>query len=115
MSKDRKKSDENSKNISRRGLLGTAALALGAATSAVAARSALARSADVALNSQGRVIVDGNVVRVAAKKATDTSSGKKLQESHNEKCTNTACAAQPAAASPKKPQLRRPPASDKKQ
>ena len=112
MSKNRKKSEESAKSISRRGLLGTAALALGAATSAVAARSALARSADVALDSQGRVVVDGNVIRVAAKKETGASGGKKTLEGHNEQCTNTACAASPTAA---KPTTTKKPTTDKKQ
>ena len=111
MSKDRKKSGESVKSISRRGLLGTAALALGAATSAVAARSALARSADVTLDAQGRVVVDGNVIRIAAKKTGDSATGKKM-ESQNEKCTNVGCAASPTAA---KPTTTKKPTTDKKQ
>src|SRR5947209_15969485 len=57
MSKDpRSKGDQA---VSRRGLLGKAALAVGAATSVVAARSALARSCDVAMDSAGRVLIEG--------------------------------------------------------
>src|SRR5436309_7095240 len=57
MSKDpRSKGDQA---VSRRGLLGKAALAVGAATSLVAARSALARSSDVVMDSAGRVLING--------------------------------------------------------
>src|SRR5438270_3946208 len=57
MSKDpRTKGDQA---VSRRGLLGKAALAVGAATSVVAARSALARSSDVVMDSAGRVLING--------------------------------------------------------
>jgi hypothetical protein len=46
-------------DVSRRRLLEKAALAVGAATSVVAARSALARSSDVAMDSAGRVLIHG--------------------------------------------------------
>jgi hypothetical protein len=98
MSDKSKNQKGNAKDISRRGLLGTAAIVVGAATSAMAARSALAKAADVSLDSQGRVVIDGNLVREAASKKSGSASGTKSMESHNEKCTNTACAAQPAAA-----------------
>jgi hypothetical protein len=57
MSKDPKQ--EGNAGVSRRGLLEKAALAVGAATSVVAARTALARSSDVVMDSAGRVLVDG--------------------------------------------------------
>jgi hypothetical protein len=57
MSKDPKR--EGDQGVSRRGLLEKAALAVGAATSVVAARTALARSSDVVMDSAGRVLVDG--------------------------------------------------------
>jgi hypothetical protein len=56
---------ENPKNddgVSRRGLLEKAALAVGAATSVVAARTALARSSDVVMDSAGRVLVHGSAL-----------------------------------------------------
>jgi hypothetical protein len=46
-------------DVSRRRLLGKAALAVGAATSVVAARTALARSSDVVIDSAGRVLING--------------------------------------------------------
>ncbi len=50
---------EADQDVSRRRLLEKAALAVGAATSVVAARSALARSSDVAMDSAGRVLIHG--------------------------------------------------------
>jgi hypothetical protein len=50
---------EGDQDVSRRRLLEKAALAVGAATSVVAARSALARSCDVAMDSAGRVLIHG--------------------------------------------------------
>src|SRR5689334_2687432 len=50
---------EGDQDVSRRRLLKKAALAVGAATSVVAARSALARSSDVAMDSAGRVLIHG--------------------------------------------------------
>jgi hypothetical protein len=94
----------NAKDISRRGLLGTAALVVGAATSAMAARTALAKATDISLDSQGRVVMDGTLVREAAnKKNTGGATGSKKMDSHNERCTNAGCAAQPAAATSNKP------------
>lgn len=57
MSNDPKR--EGDQGVSRRGLLEKAALAVGAATSVIAARTALARSSDVVMDSAGRVLVDG--------------------------------------------------------
>jgi hypothetical protein len=51
--------NEGDPDVSRRGLLGRAALAVGAATSVVAARTALARSSDVVIDSAGRVLING--------------------------------------------------------
>jgi len=50
---------EGDQDVSRRRLLKKAALAVGAATSVVAARTALARSSDVAMDSAGRVLIHG--------------------------------------------------------
>jgi hypothetical protein len=50
---------EGDQDVSRRRLLEKAALAVGAAASVVAARSALARSSDVAMDSAGRVLIHG--------------------------------------------------------
>jgi hypothetical protein len=57
MSKD--PTSESDQAVSRRRLLEKAALAVGAATSVVAARTALARSSDVAMDSAGRVLING--------------------------------------------------------
>ncbi len=54
---------EADQDVSRRRLLEKAALAVGAATSVVAARSALARSCDVAMDSSGRVLIHGAALR----------------------------------------------------
>lgn len=59
MSKDR----EGDQDVSRRQLLETAALAVGVTTSVVAARGALARSSEVAIDSAGRVLIDGATIR----------------------------------------------------
>jgi hypothetical protein len=53
---------EGDQAVSRRRLLEKAALAVGAATSVVAARTALARSSDVAMDSAGRVLIHGSAV-----------------------------------------------------
>lgn len=50
---------EGDEAVSRRRLLKKAALAVGAATSVVAARTALARSSDVVVDSAGRVLING--------------------------------------------------------
>jgi hypothetical protein len=54
---------EGDQDVSRRRLLERAALAVGAATSVVAVRSALARSSDVAMDSAGRVLIHGTALR----------------------------------------------------
>src|ERR1700730_15411371 len=53
---------EGDQDVSRRRLLEKAVLAVGAATSVVAARSALARSSDVAMDSAGRVLLRGDAL-----------------------------------------------------
>ena len=62
MPKDPKATEESDQDVSRRGLLEKAALIVGVATSAVATRGALARSADVVMDSAGRVLIDGATV-----------------------------------------------------
>ncbi len=57
MSKDPISQDDQ--DVSRRGLLEKAALAVATATSLVAARTALARSSDVLMDSAGRVLIHG--------------------------------------------------------
>ena len=60
MSEDPK--SDGDPGVSRRGLLEKAALAVGAATSVVAARTALARSSDVVMDSAGRVLIQGSAL-----------------------------------------------------
>jgi len=62
MSDQHKKAEETAEDISRRSLLGTAAFVVGAAASVVTARAALARSANVSLDSSARVVIDGAIV-----------------------------------------------------
>jgi hypothetical protein len=50
---------EGDEAVSRRRLLEKAALVVGVATSVVAARTALARSSDVVIDSAGRVLING--------------------------------------------------------
>jgi hypothetical protein len=104
--------------VSRRGLLGKAALAVGAATSVVAARTALARSSDVVMDSAGRVLVRGSALSTQrpdgsfdeAAKLMGTNdqcnNGGPCTGSDNKGCTNAAhCVAprtmQPMRAAPK--------------
>ena len=111
------KSDGDS-GVSRRGLLEKAALAVGAATSVVAARTALARSSDVVMDSAGRVLVHGSTLPTQrpegsfdeAAKMMGTndqcSNGGPCTGSDNKGCTNAArCVApramQPTGAAPK--------------
>lgn len=62
MPKDPKATEESDQDVSRRGLLEKVALIVGVATSAVATRGALARSADIVMDSAGRVLIDGATV-----------------------------------------------------
>ena len=69
--------------VSRRGLLEKAALAVGAATSVVAARTALARSSDVVMDSAGRVLVHGSALPTQKPEGSfETALGT------NDKCVN---------------------------
>jgi hypothetical protein len=83
MSRDPKR--EGDAGVSRRGLLGKAALAVGAATSAVAARSALARSSDVVIDSAGRVLIDG----AALPPPEDGLKEARVRNRDNTSCTNS--------------------------
>lgn len=83
MSKDPIKGDQD---VSRRRLLEKAALAVGAATSVVAARSALARSSDVAMDSAGRVLIHG----VALPAQRPEGSFEVARASNGGNCINTA-------------------------
>src|SRR5580704_8156915 len=70
--------------VSRRRLLGKAALAVGAATSVVAARTALARPSDVVIDSTGKVLING-----AALPAQSMEGCFETADSTNEgSCTN---------------------------
>ena len=116
MSKNPKSDGES--GVSRRGLLEKAALAVGTATSVVAARTALARSSDVVMDSAGRVLVHGSALSTQrpegsfdeAAKLMGTndqcSNGGPCTGSDNKGCTNAAhCVApramQPTRAAPK--------------
>ena len=72
--------------VSRRGLLEKAALVVGAATSAAAARTALARSSDVVMDSAGRVLVDG--AALPAQRPEDRLAA--VRNRDNTSCTNSA-------------------------
>src|SRR5947209_9943760 len=85
MSKDpRSKGDQA---VSRRGLLGKAALAVGAATSLVAARSALARSSDVVMDSAGRVLINGAALPAQRPEGSFEAA---VVRRDNNSCTNSA-------------------------
>ena len=83
MSKDPKSDGEH--GVSRRGLLGKAALAVGAATSAIATRTALARPSDIVIDSAGRVLVDG----VALPKPEGSYQEAIVRNKDNTSCTNS--------------------------
>src|SRR5438876_4601513 len=84
MSKDpRSKGDQA---VSRRGLLGKAALAVGAATSLAAARSALARSSDVVMDSAGRVLITG--AALPAQRPEGSFEEAVVRNRDNTSCTN---------------------------
>jgi len=86
MSKDpRSKGDQA---VSRRGLLGKAALAVGAATSLAAARSALARSSDVVMDSAGRVLING--AALPAQRPEGSFEAAVVRTRDNNSCTNSA-------------------------
>jgi hypothetical protein len=73
---------EGDQDVSRRRLLEKAALAVGAATSVAAARTALARSSDIVMDSAGRVLIHG-----AALPAPEGSFETAL-EGQNDGCNN---------------------------
>jgi hypothetical protein len=81
MSKDPISQDDQ--DVSRRGLLEKAALAVATATSLVAARTALARSSDVVMDSAGRVLIHGTALP-----AQRTEGSFKAAASNNDTCTN---------------------------
>ena len=112
MSKDPK----GDQDVSRRRLLKKAALAVGAATSVVGARSALARSSDIVMDSAGRVLIDGAALatqrpagsfeRTAANNEacaneTNCTVGSNKGCSNPRTCVAPGRAMQPAGASPK--------------
>ena len=85
---------EGDQDVSRRRLLEKAALAVGAATSVVAARSALARSCDVAMDSAGRVLIHGTAL------ATEGSFEVAAGSTNGKNCTNgSSCSGTQNAAS----------------
>jgi hypothetical protein len=79
------KSDGDS-GVSRRGLLEKAALAVGAATSVVAARTALARSSDVVMDSAGRVLVRGSALPTQRPEGSFDEAAKLMGT--NDQCNN---------------------------
>jgi hypothetical protein len=101
---------EGEQDVSRRGLLQKAALAVGAATSVVAARSALARSGDVLMDSAGRVLINGAAlatqspegsfeVAAGSSNANNCTNGSSCSGSQNSgSCTNQASCVAPRRA-----------------
>ena len=86
MSKDPIKGDQD---VSRRGLLEKAALAVGAATSLVTAGAALARSSNVVMDSAGRVLIDGATIRAQKQEGSFEEAAANV----NDQCINpTKCA-----------------------
>src|SRR5437660_8287526 len=80
MAKDSTSQDDQ--DVSRRGLLEKAALAVATATSLVAARTALARSSDVVMDSAGRVLIHGAALPAQKPEGSfETAAG-------NDTCTN---------------------------
>jgi hypothetical protein len=73
-------------DVSRRGLLEKAALAVGAATSVVAARTALARPSDVVMDSAGRVLIGGSTF--AAQRPEGSFEEAAIRNRDNTSCTN---------------------------
>lgn len=118
MSKNSKPEDK-SDNLTRRGILEKAALMVGAATSVATAESALARTADVAIDSAGRVLIGGAPLSPGAKSegtfeearggggggGSKPSGVNGARKADNMGCTNTGGCAKPAstkAVAPKK-------------
>jgi hypothetical protein len=101
-------------DVSRRKLLKKAALAVGAATSVAAARTALARSTDVVMDSAGRVLIHGAALpapegsfETALKNNAGCNNEYSCTGGSNKQCTNERnCVApnramQPSGAGPK--------------
>jgi hypothetical protein len=84
VSKDPK--SDGDPGVSRRGLLEKAALAVGAATSVVAARTALARSSDVVMDSAGRVLVHG--AELPTQRPEGSFEEARVLMGTNDKCMN---------------------------
>jgi hypothetical protein len=75
-----KQTDATVNDVSRRDVLGKAALVVGgAAASVVAPDSALARSADVSIDASGRVMMKGAVIGRPAHPGADGAIEKELQ------------------------------------
>jgi hypothetical protein len=74
---------QEDQDVSRRGLLEKAAVAVATATSLVAARTALARSSDVVMDSAGRVLIHGAALPPQRPEGSfDTAAA------NNDTCTN---------------------------
>jgi hypothetical protein len=84
MSKDPK--SDGDQDVSRRRLLKKAALAVGAATSVVAARTALARSSDVVMDSAGRVLIHG--AALPAQRPEGSFEAARVGMGTNDQCIN---------------------------
>jgi hypothetical protein len=100
---------EGDQDVSRRRLLEKAALAVGAAASAVAARTALARSSDVVMDPDGRVLIHGAALRTqrpegsfeTALASNDTCTNDYSCSGTNKGCSNAKDCVAPRRASPK--------------
>jgi hypothetical protein len=84
VSKDPK--SDGDQDVSRRRVLKKAALAVGAATSVVAARTALARSSDVVMDSAGRVLVHG--AELPTQRPEGSFEAARVLMGTNDQCTN---------------------------
>jgi len=81
---DKSKGDGD-RSVSRRGLFGKAALVVGAATSAAATRSVLARPSDIVMDSSGRVLVDGAALPAPEGSFLEAA----VRNKDNTSCTNS--------------------------
>jgi hypothetical protein len=118
------KREDRGQSVSRRGLFGKAALVVGAATSAAATRTVLARPSDIVMDSTGRVLVDGAALPGQKPEGSflEAATRKALGDGSNNACTNaggcgggtnTGCQntkgcveAHPASAKPLSPNLK---------
>jgi len=107
--------DDGDSDVSRRRLLEKAALAVGAAT--VAARTALARSSDVVIDSAGRVLINGAALPAQRlegcfETADSTNAGSCTNGSSCTKSTNAAnCSNQKTCVAPSRATQSRQPTS----